>query len=54
MQESSAQQFHHISISTTEIVTGEFHKALYVLDVGTSNQALKKEKQWTLKQIEKN
>ena len=41
MQESSAQQFHHISRSTIEIVTGEFHKALYVLDVG-SNQALKK------------
>jgi len=33
-------------------VTGEFHKALYVLDVG-SNQALKKGKQWTSKQIEK-
>lgn len=53
MQESSAQQFHHISRSTIEIVTGEFHKALYVLDVG-SNQSLKKGKQWTLKQIEKN
>ena len=53
MQESSAQQFHHITRSTIDRLTGEFHKALYVLDVG-SNQALKKEKQWTLKQIEKN